>query len=115
MSRYSEKLRSPKWQVKRLMIMNRDLFACRWCGDTEEPQAVHHTEYIGSEPWETPNEYLITLCQSCHCDVHTDGLREEKKIKQTEEQIMAYQILGTEYSKEKSMYVDKYLCGEMHR
>jgi 5-methylcytosine-specific restriction endonuclease McrA len=31
---YSELLKSPKWQKKRLEIMSRDKFTCKKCGDT---------------------------------------------------------------------------------
>ena len=30
---YSEQLKSPKWQKKRLEIMQRDKFTCQLCGD----------------------------------------------------------------------------------
>lgn len=50
---YSDKLKSPKWQKKRLEIMKRDKFACKLCGDTETQLHVHHKEYInGNDPWD---------------------------------------------------------------
>jgi hypothetical protein len=64
---YSELLKSPKWQKKRLEIMKRDKFACKLCGDTETQLHIHHKEYInGLNPWEYDNKYLITLCADCH-------------------------------------------------
>ena len=65
---YSDKLKSPKWQKKRLEIMKRDNFTCKKCGDIETQLHVHHKEYInGLDPWEYLNKYLITLCEDCHC------------------------------------------------
>lgn len=66
-SNYSKKLRDPRWQKKRLEIMQRDTFACRKCGDTKSELHVHHIHYLkGKELWEVPNESLVTLCRSCH-------------------------------------------------
>ena len=66
---YKEKLRSPKWQKKRLEILNRDKFTCIRCGDKETELHVNHLKYIG-EPHEAPNEYLETLCKHCHLLYH---------------------------------------------
>lgn len=65
MKTYSEKLRSPKWQKKRLEILKRDKFKCTMCADSETELQVHHLKYTG-EPWDAPNENLTTLCKHCH-------------------------------------------------
>ena len=63
---YSEKLRDPRWQKKRLCVMQRDGFACRDCGDEKSTLQVHHCRYENGEPWEVDNQFLLTLCGSCH-------------------------------------------------
>jgi hypothetical protein len=63
---YSEKLLDPRWQKKRLEILNRDNFTCRKCEDTENTLHVHHKYYESEFPWETSNEHLITYCADCH-------------------------------------------------
>jgi len=64
---YAEKLKHPKWQKKRLEILNRDKFTCKKCGDTETTLHVHHIEYEkDKDPWEYTNKTLITLCEDCH-------------------------------------------------
>lgn len=64
---YWELLRDPRWQRKRLEVMQRDEFACRQCGDKTSTLNVHHTHYVkGRAPWEYENESLKTLCESCH-------------------------------------------------
>jgi len=64
---YSEKLKDPRWQKKRLKIMERDEFMCRSCYDTENTLNVHHKYYIqGRKPWEYPEDLLVTLCEGCH-------------------------------------------------
>lgn len=62
---YSEKLRDPRWQKKRLKILERDNFTCRYCNDTETELQVHHKKYNG-EPWDAKKKHLITLCKHCH-------------------------------------------------
>lgn len=63
---YSIKLKNPKWQKKRLEIFQRDNFTCVYCSETEETLHVHHEKYIGENPWDTPNEFLKTVCETCH-------------------------------------------------
>lgn len=64
---YSEKLRDPRWQKRRLEILNRDGWACQFCGDKTNTLHVHHYFYhAGMEPWESTELDLVTLCESCH-------------------------------------------------
>ena len=62
---YSEKLKDPRWQKKRLEILSRDNFTCLLCDDTETELHINHLQYTG-EPWDAPNEFLETLCKHCH-------------------------------------------------
>jgi hypothetical protein len=67
---YYEKLRDPRWQKKRLEIMERDGFECTDCGSTTKPLNVHHGYYEkGKDPWEYPANSLTTLCEDCHKQV----------------------------------------------
>jgi 5-methylcytosine-specific restriction endonuclease McrA len=126
-SKYSEKLRDPRWQKKRLEIFQRDNFICQNCKtnaskfdfvnssiyskkhyqyllrsddyfyegecmykEYEEPLQseiengeekeqftafnfhIHHKYYVANrEPWEYPDDALITLCSYCHEWIHT--------------------------------------------
>lgn len=68
---YSEKLKDPRWQKKRLQILNRDEFTCQKCYDDESTLHVHHLHYFkGREPWEINSDFLITLCENCHNSEH---------------------------------------------
>lgn len=64
--KYSEKLRDPRWQKRRLRIMERDNWRCQVCFDDESTLHVHHVWYAGRDPWDGPDEALITLCHECH-------------------------------------------------
>lgn len=67
MKKYSELLRDPRWQKKRLQIMERDEFTCQECYDDTRTLNVHHLGYTkGNMPWEYPDGLLITLCENCH-------------------------------------------------
>lgn len=64
---YAEQLKSPKWQKKRLEILERDNFTCLACGDTEKQLHVHHGIYIKNKmAWEYDGNTLHTLCCVCH-------------------------------------------------
>lgn len=62
---YSKKLLDPRWQKKRLKIMERDEFTCQSCGNKNETLQVHHFVYNGN-PWDANDSDLITYCDNCH-------------------------------------------------
>lgn len=66
MKTYSEKLRDPRWQRKRLEILQRDNFTCRDCHAKDKTLHVHHCLYEKGDPWETDDRFLLTLCEGCH-------------------------------------------------
>jgi hypothetical protein len=68
---YWEKLKDPRWQRKRLEVLDQSDFTCEKCESTEDTLHVHHKAYRkGAEPWEYANEELICLCDNCHIDEH---------------------------------------------
>jgi hypothetical protein len=62
---YGEKLRDPRWQKRRLEILQRDEWTCQSCLSTTDMLTVHHKYYEG-EPWDVPDGALVTLCEECH-------------------------------------------------
>jgi 5-methylcytosine-specific restriction endonuclease McrA len=67
---YSEKLRDPRWQRKRLEILQRDNWACLECQSKNKPLQVHHIIYGKREPWDYPDYLYQTLCDECHKERH---------------------------------------------
>lgn len=64
---YSEKLRDPRWQRKRLEIMKRDNFTCLDCKSTIKTLNVHHHRYRrDAQPWDYSPLELGTYCHECH-------------------------------------------------
>lgn len=80
---YTEQLRHPKWQKKRLEVLEAAGWQCEWCGDTETTFHVHHKQYRkGAMAWDYPREQLAALCEKCHSEEHVakkelDGLLSE--------------------------------------
>lgn len=68
---YSDKLKSPKWQKKRLEILSKRGFKCEVCGDEENQIQVHHKTYMyGLEPWQYDDSVYQVLCEKCHIKAH---------------------------------------------
>lgn len=64
---YSEKLRDPRWQKKRLEVLENAKFECSECGTTEKELHVHHRFYEkGKDPWDYHHINLQCLCVECH-------------------------------------------------
>ena len=63
---YREKLLDPRWQKRRLEVLNDHEWTCQKCCDTGETLHVHHKWYEGINPWDAPNEALTVLCANCH-------------------------------------------------
>ena len=70
---YADLLKKKDWFIKKAQIIARDSSECRICGRTvsEVPLEVHHNFYVqGLDPWEYPDEALVTLCADCHRKWH---------------------------------------------
>lgn len=69
---YSDKLRDPRWQRKRLEVFQYADFRCQVCGSSSKTLNVHHSYYEkGREPWDYPNGALISACEDCHEIIET--------------------------------------------
>ena len=76
---YQKKLNHRKWQIKRLRIFERDNFTCQLCETEKDQQEVdeeseqlhcHHKYYnYKTDPWDYPDEALITYCSGCHTNI----------------------------------------------
>jgi hypothetical protein len=72
--KYSDKLKDPRWQKKRLEIFERDGWKCMACGEKDKTLHIHHIFYLPKkEPWEIPNGFLITFCEDCHNPTGCNG------------------------------------------
>lgn len=79
---YKQKLLDPRWQKRKSEILTRDKFICQApnCGALNKTLHVHHLDYFhGIEPWDYPDDMLITFCFSCH-EMETDREKLEKHL-----------------------------------
>lgn len=68
-SSYSDKLKDPRWQRKRLEVLERAEWKCECCGAVDRTLHVHHGHYDrGADPWEYDLFTLWSLCEECHED-----------------------------------------------
>jgi len=100
MTTYSEKLRDPRWQKRRLEILERDEWTCQMCSCTSDPLVVHHRYYKqGEEPWEAEDAALVTLCELCHdIEGSTRPDYENTLISTLREKFYAAEILDLAYA-----------------
>jgi len=99
MSAYAEQLKHPKWQRRRLEIMQRDGFRCTRCTADDKTLNVHHTEYRkGAAPWEYPDDQLVTLCEDCHKAEHKEPVVVLRRVEY--EAIMSGIVILQERSEE---------------
>lgn len=90
---YSEKLKDPRWQKKRLEVLERDSFMCRICHDEKDTLHVHHIEYErGREPWDYDSSNFLTLCEFCHNRV-TKVKDRVGRLMVNDESILFFEIL----------------------
>ena len=71
---YSDLLKDPRWQKKRLEILERDQWQCVACWDNKTTLNVHHIDYVKrKKPWEYEDDELVTLCDDCHNELHSES------------------------------------------
>ncbi len=79
MSAYSDLLRDPRWQKKRLERLEAAKWECENCGGKDNTLHVHHGLYVKNrKPWEYDDDDLMVLCEVCYADHHlkTERLKE---------------------------------------
>lgn len=79
---YSKKLKDPRWQRKRLEVLQRDGWTCQSCRSKTTTLHVHHKEYRRGDPWDVPLTCLITLCEVCHEEESFERAKMEQNLLQ---------------------------------
>ncbi len=79
------KYKDPRWQKKRLEVMQHAGFRCESCESEEKTLNVHHKSYKKNHnPWDYKIYELECLCEDCHSEKHgikdrlTDALHDFK-------------------------------------
>lgn len=64
---YSELLKDPRWQRRRLEVFERAGFTCEDCDAADKTLHAHHCLYRPNcDPWDYPLDELRCLCEVCH-------------------------------------------------
>lgn len=61
-------LKSEEWQRKRYVVLKRDNWTCVYCG--ELATQVHHKRYAKKNIGREPIEWLVSICDTCHNNLH---------------------------------------------
>ena len=83
---YKEQIKHPKWQKKRLEILEENNWTCAACGNTDAQLHVHHTRYEKNKMiWDYSNYKLMAVCNECHKEIHRikDSIKEIIDINHT--------------------------------
>jgi 5-methylcytosine-specific restriction endonuclease McrA len=112
---YSEKLRDPRWQKKRLLILDRDEWCCQQCFDGDSTLHVHHRRYrTGAEPWEYEDADLVTLCETCHAkEGRTRKAAETRLLEALRRRFLAPEIdtLAEAFERMSIYHIDEVVAG----
>lgn len=111
---YFEKLKDPRWQKKRLEIMERADFSCESCPNLANATLhIHHGYYeIDLDPWEYENETLWCLCEGCHTEAKTETNRMRKELAKIN---FCYYQSVIDAAKEKVSFIKKQFGEEYDR
>lgn len=68
---YRSQYLDPRWQKKRLEVMQEAGFKCQACGSGEKTLNVHHKQYVTNRDiWDYKDDQYATLCEDCHEMIH---------------------------------------------
>lgn len=77
---YQSELKHPKWQKRRLEVLEYANWRCQLCGDKDTTLHCHHSYYLrGKKPWQYPQGAIIALCETCHGKQHPEKKYPEQK------------------------------------
>lgn len=106
---YAEKLKDPRWQKKRLEVLQRDRWTCKLCNDTHTTLHVHHLSYA-ENPWDVALDELLTYCKHCHAIIEFN--KQEEVVRPVMVTKSEYdggvKLLFLYYDSESQDYVDIY-------
>lgn len=70
---YKEQLLDPRWQKRRLEVMQYANWRCQVCGADKKTLHCHHSYYTkGKMAWQYPKGAIICVCEDCHRKIHPE-------------------------------------------
>lgn len=84
------------WKLTRAKALARDSYLCRMCSDHGEikaAQLVHHIIYVEEDIQKALQlDNLLSLCHSCHNNIHKDDEKRKKKNKKVNRNVRVIKI-----------------------
>jgi len=65
---YRQYLKTDAWKRKRYVVLKRDNWTCQYCGG--KATEVHHKKYARRNIGREPIKWLVSICRSCHQELH---------------------------------------------
>ena len=66
---FRKQLKDPRWEKRRIELLENVQWRCQLCGNQKEELHVHHSYYEkGKAPWDYPNAPQIVLCHTCDAE-----------------------------------------------
>ena len=65
---YRQYLKTDAWKRKRYVVLKRDNWICQYCGG--KATEVHHKKYARRNIGREPIKWLVSICRSCHQELH---------------------------------------------
>jgi hypothetical protein len=70
---YRSQYLDPRWQKKRLEVMESTSFKCESCDSETNTLNVHHKQYIPNrDVWDYRRDQFLVLCEDCHEAYHSE-------------------------------------------
>lgn len=80
---YAEKLKDPRWQRRRLELLEAANWKCCECQSADKTLHVHHNFYRSrTQPWDYPAYAFRVVCEDCHAAAETQKRELSELIEQ---------------------------------
>ena len=101
---YSDKLRDPRWQQKRLKLLEATEWKCQSCESGTTNLQVHHQYYLrNTDPWDYEDDCYKVLCENCH-EIYQKSMESAHKFIARSNLILALEKMSETSEKEQALF-----------
>lgn len=99
--RYRQLLQDPRWQQRRLEVLQKADWRCSRCRSQKANLQVHHKHYVaGLKPWDYTDEQLVVLCGDCHELQHLPAATADDRLREQNIERLQQQLTRTKDPRE---------------
>ena len=107
---YSDKLNDPRWQKKRLELLEAANWTCENCQQKTKTLHVHHKLYLrNTMPWDYPDWAYAVFCEECHSYEQTRMEKAHSLIALHGDLMLACEVLFDHERKMRSILIHNFL------